>query len=93
MAKFTFWSVFLAVLIAEIPCILRTTAMQIRTEGFASIIGGTLAANAVTLIFGILLAKFLVREIPSDYADIAQNIAAFVFIALGLMMISWPDAN
>lgn len=86
MNKLGFWYIFLCVIVAEIPCILRTTALQIRNDGVGSIIGGTLAANAVALFFGILLAKIFVNVVPSDYADLFQNFAGLVFIILGLFM-------
>lgn len=81
-----FWLFFVAVVVAEIPCILRTTAMQIKSEGIWPVISATLAANAVTLLIGIFIAKFLIKGLPEDYANYLQYAAGLVFVGLGISM-------
>ena len=57
MERFDFWAIFAVVFIAEIPCILRTVALQLHTQGIWGVVGGTIAGSFAALFTGILIAK------------------------------------
>lgn len=87
MDKFSFWSIFSIVFLAEIPCILRTVAIQLKSEGIWNVIGGTIAGSAVALLVGIVVAKWMQNGIPPQYADVVGYLSGASLIILGIMFI------
>ena len=87
MDKFSFWTVFSVVFLAEIPCIIRTMALQIRTGGVFEVVTGTLAGSAVALIVGICLAKLLSSGIPPQYTIMVQWFSGVALMVVGAMIL------
>jgi len=87
MDKFGFWAVFAIVFLAEIPCILRTVAIQLKSDGIWSVVGGTIAGSAAALLVGILVAKLMQGSIPSQWSDIVGYMSGVALIALGIMFL------
>lgn len=86
MNKFNFLSIFLIVLLAEIPCILRTVAIQLRSEGVWEVVWGTVAGSAMALLVGIGIGYWAGSSLPS-IADKAQVLSGFCMIFLGLWLL------
>ena len=82
-----FWTVLLVVFLAEIPCILRTVALQLKTDGLWQVISGTLLGNAVALGIGLSIAFLIAREIPTEYENWIQIASGLLIVGIGLLMI------
>lgn len=87
--RFGFWSVFTVVFIAEIPCILRTVAIQLKTDSVWDVVWGTMAGSLVALIVGILFAKVCLTNLPL-IADRMQLVSGGCLILLGLLLLFKP---
>lgn len=86
MSKFEFWTTFIIVFLAEMPCILRTAVIQIRSGSMWSVFWGTMGGSLLAVIVGIMIGKFSSRSIPSEYTCWTQYLAGMLFIVLGLLM-------
>jgi len=87
MEKFSFWTIFAVVFLAEIPCILRTMAIQVKTEGIWTVVFGTIAGSLVALLVGIFLAKVLTISIPEQYINWIQTFSGLALMAIGAMIV------
>lgn len=87
MDKFSFWAIFSVVFLAEIPCILRTVAIQLKSEGIWNVIAGTAAGSAAALLVGILLAKLMQGGVPPAYSDYVGYVSGIGLIVLGVMFL------
>lgn len=75
------------VFLAEIPCILRTVALQLKTDGIWQVIFGTLVGSGLALAVGIGIALLISREIPVEYANWVQYCSGAAIIFIGLMVL------
>lgn len=82
-----FWAFFLIVFVAEIPCIVRTVALQMQTDRVLSVVFGTLAGSVAALVVGIAIAKLMKYGVPASHADVLQYVSGAVLIIIGLLMI------
>lgn len=87
MDKFGFWSVLLVVFVAEIPCLLRTMALQMHNKGIWNVIWGTTAGNAMALVFGVVLAQSVRRYMPEAWLTYLEHGASVMLIILGVYLL------
>lgn len=77
----------LIVFLAEIPCLLRTMAIQMHNKGIWDVIWGTLAGNALALVMGIGLAKVIQNCWPDEWLTYMEYGASIMFILLGAWLL------
>jgi hypothetical protein len=81
-----FWLFFAIVLVAEIPCMVRTAALQMQTEGILPVVFGTLAGSVAALVVGIAVATLIKGGVPEGHAEALQYVSGAVLVAFGLFM-------
>jgi len=91
--KIGFWLVLAFVFVAEIPCILRTIAIQVRNESIWSVVLGTMAGNVLALVVGVILAKFLAGILTESQMHWIHNGSAIALIVLGAYMLFGGHAH
>jgi len=86
-----FWSSFLTILfvvfMAEIPCILRTVVLQVRSDGIWPVVLGTIGGSLLALSVGVAIGKLTTDVIPGYAIDWVQCIAGITMIGLGFFMV------
>lgn len=74
----------LVVLVAELPCMIRTAALQLQNGNIWSVIWGTIVGSALALVGGLTIAKvFGVHAGDSPYVS---WIAGALIIGIGVYM-------
>jgi putative Mn2+ efflux pump MntP len=82
-----FWALAAIVFVAELPCLLRTFALQVQNRSIWSVVLATTLGNALALVVGLLLAKAFMAASPEASHDYAKAIAGAVLMGLGAYMI------
>jgi putative Ca2+/H+ antiporter (TMEM165/GDT1 family) len=85
MEKFNFFTIFLLVFLAEIPCIVRTMALQVQNKGIWEVVLGTIAGSGLALVVGIFLAKFATKFIENPLW--IQYCSGLAIIGLGILIL------
>jgi putative Ca2+/H+ antiporter (TMEM165/GDT1 family) len=88
--KYGFWFVLLFVFLAEIPCILRTMAIQLGNDSIWSVVWGTMTGNILALIVGVLVAKLVTKFLPPQALHTLESLSAVALIVLGLYLLFKP---
>ena len=92
MEKVGLIGILVFVFLAELPCILRTTALQMHTGNMYNVVVGTILGNAIALVAGVALAYLLVRLFHLQHFEFMNYLSGSVFILLGLyIMLSGHD--
>ena len=86
MDKIGFWACAGAVLLMELPCLLRTMALQANNQSVWPVVWGTILGNAFALLVGIALARAAAR-LPEGALGYVHTAAGLVLIGLGAYMI------
>lgn len=82
------WKILLVVFLAELPCLLRTVALQTYSKQMLNVIVGTLLGNLAALVIGIALGELINRHLGEK--EIYLNyIAGSMLIFLGLHIMFW----
>lgn len=89
--KLGFWLVMWLVFVAEIPCIVRTVALQAGNKSIWSVACGTLAGSVLALFVGIVFAKMAGNFLGDRYMHCFENVMGLVLIGLGIYMLLRPD--
>ncbi len=89
--KLSFWFILWIVFIAEIPCLLRTMAIQVRNESIWQVVWGTTAGNLLALVVGITLAKIASSYLGPRGMEYMENVSAIALIALGFYLLLRHD--
>ncbi len=87
MDKFGFWAVLIVVFIAEIPCLLRTMAIQLHNKSIWSVVWGTTAGNLLALVCGVLLAKVVQKYFSEHWLQYVEHGASVMLIILGFYLL------
>lgn len=85
--KIGFWLVLFFVFVAEIPCIMRTAALQLKNDSVWPVVWGTMAGNVLALVVGIALAKALAGLLSESQMDWMHSGSAVALILLGVYML------
>lgn len=92
MEKVGLIGILVFVFLAELPCIFRTTALQMYSGNLYNVIVGTMVGNAIALVVGLALAYLLVRFFHLQHFEFMNYLSGSVFILLGLyIMLSGHD--
>ncbi len=83
----SFWLVLWIVFIAEIPCLLRTMAMQVKNESIWPVIWGTTTGNVLALAVGIFFAKVAAAWLGPKAMEYFEHISAIALIVLGFYLL------
>jgi putative Ca2+/H+ antiporter (TMEM165/GDT1 family) len=82
-----FWLVLWMVFVAEIPCIIRTMAMQVKNESVWAVVWGTMAGNVLALVVGVTLAKLAMGVLGPKAMEYFENVTALALIVLGFYLL------
>lgn len=82
-----FWAIAAVVFIAELPCLLRTFALQTQSESTWKVIGATVLGNVLALAAGLLLAKVVSSALTESLHDHLKVISGILFIFLGAYLL------
>ena len=80
----------LVVVIAELPCMIRTAALQLQNGSIWNVIWGTVAGSAVALLLGLGIAKTFGSHVGEHYVN---WIAGALLVGIGLYMMFSGDHN
>lgn len=86
MDKIGFWACAATVLLMELPCLIRTMALQANNQSVWPVVWGTVLGNAFALAVGILLARAMGR-LPENLHCYFHSAAGVVLIGLGAYML------
>lgn len=86
MDKMSFWTCMVAVALMEIPCLVRTMALQTYNQSIWPVVVGTVVGNVAALVIGIALAK-LAGRLPEGTLWYVHAGAGIALMGLGAYMI------
>lgn len=88
-----FWKIFLVVFLAELPCMIRTTGLQLSSNKIWDVIWGTTLGNVLALVFGLAAAAMLTWTFDGLKLE-ERHVNWFtgaLFILLGLYVVFFGD--
>ena len=79
----------MVVLIAELPCMIRTAALQLQSGKIWDVVWGTIAGSTVALILGLGIAKMLGSQVADS--QWINWISGLLIIGIGIYMIAFGE--
>ena len=87
----TFLKIMVIVLVAELPCMIRTVALKLQSGDIWSVIWGTIVGSALALVCGLGIARVAgPHAADSPYIN---YIAGGLIVAIGLYMMFAGDPH
>lgn len=85
------FKIVLIVFIAELPCMVRTVALQLQNGSIWSVIWGTILGSALALAGGLIISKILECGFALAIHSQVNWIAGGILICLGLYMMFFGE--
>ena len=76
--------IILIVLIAEVPCMLRAFALQVKAGDASKVVAGTLVGTMVALVIGVVLAEWIRGWEAAKHLNV---IAGVLIVLVGIWLI------
>lgn len=86
--KVGIWVVLLFVLVSELPCILRTVAIQVRNDDVWPVVIGTIGGNILALVLGLLLARLITSLLTPGQMELVHTASGLSLIAMGIYLLA-----